>query len=186
MCAQLMYSILSTGVFTKAMGALNSYLEIKDAGPFILQQEARLNKKKKEDATSEQAANVASLSGACEEFLGKPLLKFEQMSNWDRRPLLKSQVKYASLDAHATLALLDATLARAGVPLSARLGISDVYLSPAAAADTATVATPPAPAVAAPTPAASKGRSPRTPPPFPLQSRGNAPRASKPTPAAVV
>eukprot|EP01032_Pedospumella_encystans_P020136 gene20136-22884_t len=69
----------SKGVFTKAMGALNSYLEIKDAGPFILQQEARSNKKKKEDATRENyAANVASLSGACEEFLGKPLLKFEQ------------------------------------------------------------------------------------------------------------
>ena len=184
-----MHSILSTGVFTKAMGALNSYLEIKDAGPFILQQEARLNKKKKkEDPTSEQAANVASLSGACEEFLGKPLLKFEQMSNWDRRPLLKSQVKYASLDAHATLALLDATLARAGVPLSARLGISDVYLSSATAVDTVTFATSVATpaAVAAPTPAASKGRSPRTPPPFPLQSGGNVPRASKSTPAKVV
>eukprot|EP01032_Pedospumella_encystans_P021435 gene21435-24314_t len=63
----------SKGVFTKAMGALNSYLEIKDAGPFILQQEARSNKKKKKED-----ANVASLSGACEEFLGKPLLKFEQ------------------------------------------------------------------------------------------------------------
>jgi len=131
------------------MAALNSYLEIKDAGPFILQQEARSRNK---DATSysEPAVNVASLSSACDEFLGKPLLKFEQMSNWDRRPLRKAQVQYASLDAHATLALLDATLDRGGVPLSARLGIADVYLSPVAAAGATT--------------SASKERIPHTPP----------------------
>ena len=162
------------------MAALNSYLEIKDAGPFILQQEARSHNK---DATllSEPAVKVASLSSACDEFLGKPLLKFEQMSNWDRRPLRKAQVQYASLDAHATLALLDATLSRGGVPLSARLGIADVYLSHGTAADTAK------PAAAADTAtSASKGRIPHTPPPFPLQSSGGAQRVPKTTPAKVV
>ena len=70
---------------------------------------------------------VNSLSGACGEFLGRPLLKMEQMSNWDQRPLTRAQLKYASLDAHATLALFDAYLERAGVAKSARLGIANKY-----------------------------------------------------------
>jgi len=39
--------------------------------------------------------------------LGKPLLKTQRMSDWDMRPLLLEQVLYASLDAHATLAVFD-------------------------------------------------------------------------------
>lgn len=40
-------------------------------------------------------------------FLGRPLLKSEQMSDWDRPQLTEKQLRYAALDAHATLALLD-------------------------------------------------------------------------------
>ena len=40
-----------------------------------------------------------SLKGMCLEFLGKELCKYEQCSNWDNRPLKKSQLHYASLDA---------------------------------------------------------------------------------------
>lgn len=50
---------------------------------------------------------ATSLSGACAAFLGRPLLKSEQMSDWDRPQLTEKQVRYAALDAHATLALLD-------------------------------------------------------------------------------
>lgn len=50
---------------------------------------------------------VHSLSAACQFFLGKPLLKSQRMSDWDMRPLLPEQILYASLDAHATLAVFD-------------------------------------------------------------------------------
>ena len=58
--------------------------------------------------------NPESLSGACQLFLGKQLLKSEQLSDWDARPLSREQLQYASLDAHATLALLDAMLLECG------------------------------------------------------------------------
>ena len=63
-------------------------------------------------------------------FLGKPLLKTEQMSDWDRRPLSEPQLRYASLDAHATLALMDAMLARMRLTDRAAdglLGIASLY-----------------------------------------------------------
>ena len=52
------------------------------------------------------------LSEACEALLGRPLLKDQQLSNWDQRPLSADQVRYASLDAHCLLAVL-AAVARA-------------------------------------------------------------------------
>ena len=39
------------------------------------------------------------LSGLVEKSFGKPLSKAEQCSNWERRPLTKSQRKYAAMDA---------------------------------------------------------------------------------------
>jgi ribonuclease D len=56
--------------------------------------------------------SATSLSKACEAFLGRPLLKTEQTSDWDRRPLSPAQLQYAALDAHASLALLDVALER--------------------------------------------------------------------------
>ena len=47
-----------------------------------------------------------SLSRACNRFLGKPLYKAEQVSNWDERPLSASQLTYASLDAHSCLGVV--------------------------------------------------------------------------------
>ena len=43
--------------------------------------------------------NPKSFSDLCNEFFGKPLCKYEQCSNWERRPLRESQMHYAALDA---------------------------------------------------------------------------------------
>jgi len=51
-----------------------------------------------------------SLSDAAHRFLGKPLNKTEQVSNWDERPLQQSQLIYAALDAHCLLGILDSIL----------------------------------------------------------------------------
>jgi len=39
------------------------------------------------------------LSNMCKKLFGKPLSKFEQQSNWNARPLRKTQLHYAALDA---------------------------------------------------------------------------------------
>jgi hypothetical protein len=44
-----------------------------------------------------------SLTDACRLIIGKPLDKAEQLSNWDSRPLLEAQRRYASLDAYCLL-----------------------------------------------------------------------------------
>jgi len=45
----------------------------------------------------------ASLAAISEKMLGKPLSKFEQISNWTKRPLRKTQVYYAAMDAAVVL-----------------------------------------------------------------------------------
>lgn len=54
--------------------------------------------------------DMQALSRGCEYFLGRKVNKFEQLSNWDERPLMASQLSYAALDAHVLLAVLDAVL----------------------------------------------------------------------------
>ena len=44
-----------------------------------------------------------SLSDACRLIIGLPLDKAQQLSNWDTRPLLEAQRRYASLDAYCLL-----------------------------------------------------------------------------------
>jgi hypothetical protein len=51
---------------------------------------------------------ATSLTLACERYLGRPLNKREQISDWDQRPLTSTQVLYASLDAHSLLGVLSA------------------------------------------------------------------------------
>ena len=47
-----------------------------------------------------------SLSKACYSLLGRPLLKEEQISDWDSVSLSSNQISYAALDAHCLLGLL--------------------------------------------------------------------------------
>ena len=54
--------------------------------------------------------DMQALSRGCEYFLGRKVNKFEQLSNWDERPLVASQLSYAAMDAHVLLAVLDAAL----------------------------------------------------------------------------
>lgn len=49
----------------------------------------------------------SSLAYLTNKFLGKQLCKYEQRSNWARRPLKKTQLYYAALDADVCLALFD-------------------------------------------------------------------------------
>ena len=60
------------------------------------------------------SSDTASLSGACARFLGRPLNKHEQISDWDQRPLSAAQQHYASLDAHCMLGIVDAILKELG------------------------------------------------------------------------
>jgi ribonuclease D len=49
----------------------------------------------------------SSLSFLCLKFLNRKLSKYEQRSNWNRRPLKKTQVHYAALDALACVLIYD-------------------------------------------------------------------------------
>jgi ribonuclease D len=47
------------------------------------------------------------LATICEDLLGKPMTKYEQISNWHNRPLRKTQMHYAAMDVVVCLKLLD-------------------------------------------------------------------------------
>ncbi len=53
------------------------------------------------------------LSGLCESYLGLPLDKRDQMSDWDKRPLSEDQISYAALDALVLLEIFEAMKKRA-------------------------------------------------------------------------
>lgn len=48
-----------------------------------------------------------NLSELCKKILNKELCKYEQVSNWERRPLRKRQIHYAALDAYILLKIYD-------------------------------------------------------------------------------
>lgn len=49
----------------------------------------------------------SSLSFMCLKFLQRKLSKYEQRSNWNRRPLKKTQLHYGALDAFACVLIYD-------------------------------------------------------------------------------
>jgi ribonuclease D len=49
----------------------------------------------------------SSLSFLCLKFLNRKLSKYEQRSNWNRRPLRKAQIHYAAFDAFACVLIYD-------------------------------------------------------------------------------
>ena len=53
----------------------------------------------KDGQQQQHQTNNRGLSAVCEIYLGKPLDKAEQCSDWDARPLTRSQMEYAALDA---------------------------------------------------------------------------------------
>ena len=48
-----------------------------------------------------------SLAFMTEKLIGKKISKYEQRSNWNRRPLKKTQLHYAALDAQICLHIFD-------------------------------------------------------------------------------
>lgn len=49
----------------------------------------------------------SSLSYMCLKFLHRKLSKYEQRSNWNRRPLKKTQLHYGALDAFSCVLIYD-------------------------------------------------------------------------------
>ena len=52
----------------------------------------------------------SSLSFLCLKFLHRKLSKYEQRSNWNRRPLKKTQIHYAALDAFACVLIYNSLI----------------------------------------------------------------------------
>jgi hypothetical protein len=50
---------------------------------------------------------TCGLAGICEKIFGKRLSKFEQMSNWENRPLREAQLHYAALDAYILIEVFE-------------------------------------------------------------------------------
>lgn len=53
------------------------------------------------------------MNEVAETLLDKSVCKYEQMSNWERRPLRKSQRHYAALDAYVLLNILETLMEKA-------------------------------------------------------------------------
>lgn len=58
------------------------------------------------------AKSQTSLAECCKYFLGKRLNKAQQLSDWLARPLSERQLRYAALDAYATVMILAAIVKR--------------------------------------------------------------------------
>ena len=76
------------------------------------------------DPNSSPSLETASLKRLCNLFLGKPLNKSCQLSDWNQYALSTAQLTYASLDAHCLLALLDIAL-RHYAACSSKISTSD-------------------------------------------------------------
>ena len=86
---------------SRAFECVDSYVELSELSAVATRDGARRL----------PASAGAGLSATCERWLGRPLDKREQLSDWAARPLSASQTEYAALDAWCLVAAFDAILA---------------------------------------------------------------------------
>merc|ERR1712185_884873 len=86
---------------SRAFECVDSYVELSELSAVATRDGARRL----------SASAGAGLSATCERWLGRPLDKREQLSDWAARPLSASQTEYAALDAWCLVAAFDAILA---------------------------------------------------------------------------
>jgi hypothetical protein len=108
------YNFIYTGAFKKAVNSIENILDLQ----LELKTEMRTHHR------NDFAKDNFSLSDTCKCYLGKPLSKINRISDWQARPLTKSQMFYASLDAHSLIGIFDALLLEKNLDCGLKVAIN--------------------------------------------------------------